>query len=252
MSSSGDGISARWASRISTISAAARALPARATSSAPASKTCQTRDKMRVDNFSAASMPRLRNCAEKAISSCAAGTNFSRVSQCVSSAISAKMTAGSAPITYCASNSAKAALTEPAMTKSKRSKMRPRSASPKRPRMVASSTAPLPAGSICAKARSSKDRASRAEPSAARAISFNASSGKLTFSALQVRLKRVCVSSKVRRRKSKRWQRDNTVTGTWRISVVAKMNFTCAGGSSSVFSNPLKAAFDSICTSSII
>ena len=38
------------------------------------------------------------------------------------------------------------------------------------------------------------------------------------------------------RRRSKRWQRDSTVTGTLRISVVAKMNFTWAGGSSSVFS----------------
>jgi hypothetical protein len=43
------------------------------------------------------------------------------------------------------------------------------------------------------------------------------------------------------RRRSKRWQRDRTVTGTLRISVVAKMNFTCGGGSSSVFSRPLKA-----------
>ena len=43
------------------------------------------------------------------------------------------------------------------------------------------------------------------------------------------------------RRRSKRWQRDSTVTGTLRISVVAKMNFTCGGGSSSVFNRPLKA-----------
>ena len=54
------------------------------------------------------------------------------------------------------------------------------------------------------------------------------------------------------RRRSKRWQRDSTVTGTLRTSVVAKMNFTCSGGSSSVFSRPLKAAFDSMCTSSMM
>ena len=48
------------------------------------------------------------------------------------------------------------------------------------------------------------------------------------------------------RRRSKRWQRDRTVTGTLRISVVAKMNFTCGGGSSSVFSSALKALFDSM------
>ena len=41
-----------------------------------------------------------------------------------------------------------------------------------------------------------------------------------------------------------------TVTGTLRTSVVAKMNFTCSGGSSSVLSRPLKAGFDSMCTSS--
>ena len=44
------------------------------------------------------------------------------------------------------------------------------------------------------------------------------------------------------RRRSKRWQRDRMVTGTLRISVVAKMNLTCGGGSSSVFSRALKAA----------
>ena len=49
-------------------------------------------------------------------------------------------------------------------------------------------------------------------------------------------------SSASTRRRSKRWQRDSTVTGTLRISVVAKMNLTCGGGSSSVFSSALKAA----------
>ena len=52
------------------------------------------------------------------------------------------------------------------------------------------------------------------------------------------------------RRRSKRWQRDSTVTGTFWTSVVAKMNFTCGGGSSSVLSNALKAFFDSMWTSS--
>ena len=44
------------------------------------------------------------------------------------------------------------------------------------------------------------------------------------------------------RRRSKRWQRDRMVTGTFLISVVAKTNFTWSGGSSSVFSRALKAA----------
>jgi len=52
------------------------------------------------------------------------------------------------------------------------------------------------------------------------------------------------------RRRSKRWQRDSTVTGTRRISVVANTNFTCGGGSSNVFSSALKAWFDSMWTSS--
>ena len=54
------------------------------------------------------------------------------------------------------------------------------------------------------------------------------------------------------RLRSKRWQRDSTVIGTLRISVVAKMNFTCGGGSSSVFSRPLKACVESMCTSSMM
>ncbi len=54
------------------------------------------------------------------------------------------------------------------------------------------------------------------------------------------------------RRRSKRWQRDRTVTGTFSISVVANRNLTWSGGSSSVFSKPLKAAFDSMWTSSMM
>ena len=46
------------------------------------------------------------------------------------------------------------------------------------------------------------------------------------------------------RRSEKRWQRDRTVTGTFRTSVVAKMNFTCGGGSSSVFRKALNAALE--------
>ncbi len=53
------------------------------------------------------------------------------------------------------------------------------------------------------------------------------------------------------RRRSKRWQRDSTVSGTLRTSVVAKMNFTWPGGSSSVFNSALKAPLESMCTSSI-
>ena len=54
------------------------------------------------------------------------------------------------------------------------------------------------------------------------------------------------------RRKSKRWVRLNTVTGSLSTSVVANRNFTCAGGSSSVLSNALKALRDSMWTSSMM
>ena len=58
------------------------------------------------------------------------------------------------------------------------------------------------------------------------------------------------ISATETRRRSNRWQRDSTVTGTLRISVVAKTNFTCGGGSSSVFSSALKALRESMWTSS--
>ena len=46
--------------------------------------------------------------------------------------------------------------------------------------------------------------------------------------------------------------RERMVAGTFWISVVARMKMTCAGGSSSVFSRALKAAVDSMCTSSMM
>ena len=46
-------------------------------------------------------------------------------------------------------------------------------------------------------------------------------------------------------------QRDSTVTGSFCGSVVASRNFTCGGGSSSVFRSALKECADSMCTSSI-
>ena len=47
-------------------------------------------------------------------------------------------------------------------------------------------------------------------------------------------------------------QRDRTVIGTFCGSVVARMNFTCSGGSSKVFNIALKACVESMCTSSIM
>ena len=54
------------------------------------------------------------------------------------------------------------------------------------------------------------------------------------------------------RLKSNRWQRETMVAGNFCSSVVASMNITCAGGSSSVLRSALKALCDSMCTSSIM
>jgi hypothetical protein len=53
-------------------------------------------------------------------------------------------------------------------------------------------------------------------------------------------------------RKSYCWQRDRIVSGILWYSVVAKMNFTRGGGSSSVFRSALKAPVDNMWTSSMI
>ena len=45
---------------------------------------------------------------------------------------------------------------------------------------------------------------------------------------------------------------NNIVAGNFCGSVVASINFTCSGGSSSVFNSALKAPVESICTSSMI
>ena len=102
----------------------------------------------------------------------------------------------------------------------------------------------------CAMAWSSKESPSRTDPSAARAIRSSASGVTATPSWPAIRPNNPASSATETRRKSNRWQRDSTVTGTLRISVVAKMNFTCGGGSSSVFSSALKALRDSMWTSS--
>lgn len=53
---------------------------------------------------------------------------------------------------------------------------------------------------------------------------------------------RSATSESVRRRKSKRWQRERIVAGILCRSVVARMKTACEGGSSSVFSSAWKAA----------
>ena len=54
------------------------------------------------------------------------------------------------------------------------------------------------------------------------------------------------------RLKAWRWQRERMVAGTFCSSVVARMNIRCSGGSSKIFNRALKAAVESICTSSMM
>ncbi len=108
-----------------------------------------------------------------------------------------------------------------------------------------------PASTPCsAIAWSSSERPSRTEPSAARTSSASApgSTATRSLSATFARWRRS--TSPSMRRRSKRWQRDSTVTGTLRTSVVANTKIVCGGGSSSVLSRPLKAFSDSMWTSS--
>ena len=114
-------------------------------------------------------------------------------------------------------------------------------------RTASASIRPSPATAI---AWSSSEVASRAEPSAARAMSASASSEASAPSAAAIRASSAIIASGSIRRRSKRWQRDSTVTGTFRISVVAKTKTTCGGGSSSVLRSALKAEVLSMCTSS--
>ena len=60
------------------------------------------------------------------------------------------------------------------------------------------------------------------------------------------------MSGMLMRLKSKVWQRERIVGRILCFSVVASMNIACAGGSSSVFRKALKAAVESIWTSSIM
>ena len=96
------------------------------------------------------------------------------------------------------------------------------------------------------------DNASRKAPSASRAISPAAPSVRERPSAPATWATRPAMSSGLMRVKSYRWQRERMVAGTFWISVVARMKMTWAGGSSRVFSRALKAAVESICTSSMM
>ena len=107
-------------------------------------------------------------------------------------------------------------------------------------------TSPFSNAMIC----SSEVSALRRPPSARRAINSSASPSNRTPSAVHTAPSLDTMDSGAMRRKSKRWQREWMVSGTFCGSVVHKMNTTCDGGSSSVFSNALNAAVESMWTSS--
>ena len=71
-----------------------------------------------------------------------------------------------------------------------------------------------------------------------------------SLAAMPLRLR--TMSAMLMRLKSYVWQRLRMVGRILCFSVVARMKMACAGGSSKVLRKALKAAADSMCTSSII
>ena len=71
-------------------------------------------------------------------------------------------------------------------------------------------------------------------------------------SARQISARRSETVASAMRRRSWRWQRESTVNGIFSGFVVAKMKRLRGGGSSRVFSSALKAAVESMWTSSMM
>ena len=94
--------------------------------------------------------------------------------------------------------------------------------------------------------------ASRIPPRESFAISSMVPGSAVIFSASITKLRRSAIFFSEIFWKSNRCARERIVSGTLSISVVAKINLTCSGGSSSVLRSALNALFPSICTSSII
>ncbi|EXI76095.1 MAG: hypothetical protein AW07_00609 [Candidatus Accumulibacter sp. SK-11] len=88
-------------------------------------------------------------------------------------------------------------------------------------------------------------------PAAERANSCSAAGSALIASTSRICRRWLAISGCVICLRLNCRQRESTVTGIFCGSVVARMNFTCSGGSSRVFSMALKAELESMCTSSI-
>jgi hypothetical protein len=99
---------------------------------------------------------------------------------------------------------------------------------------------------------SKADCASRIEPSPARAISRSASSETFIFSSSAMWRRRSAIFCVAMVRNSNCWLRERMVSGTLCGCVVAMMKRTRGGGSSKVFNRALKAAGESMCTSSMM
>ena len=99
---------------------------------------------------------------------------------------------------------------------------------------------------------SSIESASLIAPSESAAITFSAPSVACILLSLHTTSSLFMIFSFEILLKSNLWHLDNMVAGNFCGSVVASINLTCSGGSSSVFSNALKAPVESMCTSSII
>ena len=113
---------------------------------------------------------------------------------------------------------------------------------PKMRSAPASVTLPFSNAMIC----SSEVSALRMPPSARWAIRSSASPSNSTSSETQMAPKRDTMASGEIGRKSKRWQRERMVSGTFCGSVVHRTKTTWLGGSSSVFSSALNAGVDSM------
>ena len=107
-------------------------------------------------------------------------------------------------------------------------------------------------GSLAPAHSSKRLTASRIPPWACLAMRRAASSERSISSSRAILWRRAQRSAVEMRRKSKRWQREMMVAGSFCSSVVARIKTTCSGGSSRVFSRALKAEAESICTSSMM
>ena len=212
--------------RISSISAACSGLGAILASDNPFRSICQARVMSAGEAF-AMPRPRTRSASGTCGPSLAPGASFNRVSQCVRSSRSSSRVNGSAPERYCSSRSASAVGASHHCVENIEAKRAVNQAQHFADRILLDG-----AHTMCDRLVK-RDSASHAAVGGSRQQLQRC--GAIVTCSRSATRARCCISSAAStRRRSKRWQRDKTVTGTLRISVVAKMNLACSGGSSSV------------------